>query len=48
MRIPPYWVKGSYTGLNERGREQTFDAFGWSFSSADAARADAAARARRA
>ena len=47
MRIPPYWSKGTYTGADRNGREDTFSAWGWSFDSVAEAESDAAARAKR-
>lgn len=48
MRIPPYWARGRYTATSDGDRPQVFTAFGWSFSSAEEAAADAESRARRA
>jgi hypothetical protein len=47
MRIPRHWVRGEFTGPDRTGRQATFLAWGWSFESLAAARADAVARARR-
>lgn len=47
MRIPPYWSKGWHTGVDRRGRECSYQAWGWSFESPEAARSEAEARARR-
>ncbi len=47
MNIPPFWAKGRHEATDRRGRRQTFLACGWSFSSLEEARNDAAARARR-
>ena len=47
MRIPPYWSKGTHTGTDRNGREQTFWAWGWSFNSMAEAENDAVARAKR-
>lgn len=46
MKIPPYWARGWHEGFDERGRPRVFTVFGWSFSSPEEARANAAARAR--
>lgn len=47
MRIPPYWAKETHTGLDRKGRQQSFAAYGWSFESLAAAKNDALARAGR-
>lgn len=47
MRIPPYWVRESYTGHDTNGQPQTFVAWGWSFQSREEAQDDGRARARR-
>lgn len=47
MRIPPYWSKGTYTGTDRNGRDETFGAWGWSFDSLAGAESDAVARAER-
>jgi hypothetical protein len=47
MRIPKYWAKAAYTGRDLRGKERTFRAWGWSSKSLDAAKDDAAVRARK-
>lgn len=47
MRVPPYWAKGTITGSDQRGKEHTFWAWGWSFASFAEAREDAVARAKR-
>ncbi|MBN2291203.1 MAG: hypothetical protein JXM70_02185 [Pirellulales bacterium] len=47
MRIPPYWSRGTFTGTNQKGREETFRAWGWSFDSLAEAQNDAVARAKR-
>lgn len=47
MRIPPYWTRGEYTGVNPKGKEMTFTAWGWSFESISDARKDAIERANR-
>jgi hypothetical protein len=46
MRIPPYWAKGTYAGTDRKGKDQTFWAWGWSFTGLAAAKEDAIARAR--
>jgi hypothetical protein len=46
MRIPPFWEKGKYTGIDRNGKECCYSAWGWSFESPEAARADALRRAR--
>lgn len=47
MRIPPYWSKGTYTGTDLSGRDETFVAWGWSFDSLADAESEADARAKR-
>ena len=47
MRIPPYWTRGEYTGVNAKGKEMKFTAWGWSFESISDARKDAVERANR-
>jgi hypothetical protein len=47
MRIPPYWVKETYTGQDSTGREHTFHAWGWSLADPDEARQQAATKAKR-
>ncbi len=47
MRLPNYWAKESFTGTDDRGRQQTFVAWGWSFNNIDEARQEARNRASR-
>ena len=47
MRIPPYWARQTHREAGPDGKERAYDAWGWSFASMDAARTDAADRARR-
>ena len=47
MRIPRYWARGYCSGVDRQGKEQTFQACGWSSDSFAAAEAVAAARAKR-
>lgn len=47
MRIPPYWAKGRFTARDRDGREQVFEAFGWSFESNEAAAQEGRQRAER-
>lgn len=47
MRIPKHWTKASYTGADLDRKEITCSAWGWSFDSLSAAKADALSRARR-
>ena len=47
MKIPPYWTKGNHTATNNKGKQQSFWAWGWSFESLVAAKQDAIARAKR-
>ena len=47
MKIPPYWAKSRYEGTDHRGHSQSFAASGWSFSSLQEAKDEAAARAKR-
>ncbi|MHC4354521.1 MAG: hypothetical protein ACYS0H_17595 [Planctomycetota bacterium] len=47
MRIPRYWARGSHAGVDPRGQEQVFRAWGWSFNSLAGAKEEARARARR-
>jgi hypothetical protein len=47
MRIPRHWAKGSYTGRDRAGNPRTFQAWGWSSSSLEAARSAGEAAARR-
>ncbi|HNS18941.1 MAG TPA: hypothetical protein PKH24_00505 [Sedimentisphaerales bacterium] len=47
MRIPRHWTKGSYTGQDDKGKEVTYSAWGWSLDSLAAAKEDAIARAKR-
>lgn len=48
MRIPPYWSKENYSGIDKKGKERLYTAWGWSFDSQAAAQAAATERARRA
>lgn len=47
MRIPRYWAKEDYSGVNRQGKDRAFSAWGWSFNSLGEARDAARARARR-
>lgn len=47
MRIPQYWARGTYTGLDRNGRQVRFTAFGWSFTHYGEAKEYAIARAKR-
>jgi len=47
MRIPRYWAKGDYAGVNQQGKDRAFSAWGWSFNSLSEAKDEARARARR-
>lgn len=47
MRLPNYWARETFTGTDNRGRQHTFSAWGWSFESMDEARQEAKARAQR-
>ena len=47
MNIPPFWARARHDGVDARGRPLTFLASGWSFSSLQEAKEEAAARARR-
>ncbi len=47
MRIPQYWAKENYTGVNRKGRELSFWAWGWSFNSLTGAKEEAKVRAKR-
>ncbi len=47
MRIPPYWVKETYTDRGPDGTKQTFSAYGWSFESEADARERAEAHAKK-
>ncbi len=47
MRIPPYWVKGTYTDRGPDGTQETFSAYGWSFKSEEHARERAEKHAKK-
>lgn len=47
MRIPPYWVTDSYSGMDAAGQERRFYAWGWSFESEAEARKMAREKATR-
>lgn len=47
MRIPRHWAKGTYSDVDQKGRKQSFWAWGWSFDSLAAAKGEATARAKR-
>ncbi len=48
MKIPAYWAKGCWSGLDRRGKEIRVEAWGWSGESREAARVRGEERARRA
>ena len=47
MRIPRYWARGNHAGVDRRGQETAFWAWGWSFNSLTQAKEEAKARAKR-
>jgi hypothetical protein len=47
MHIPPFWSKQSYSGIDRKGKERCYAAWGWSFESQAAAQQIAAERVRR-
>jgi hypothetical protein len=47
MKIPPFWAKETFKGLDRKGKELAFSAWGWSFDSINDAKKAALARARK-
>ena len=47
MRIPPFWSKQTCSGIDRKGKERFYAAWGWSFESQEAAQQAAAERVRR-
>ena len=47
MRIPPYWQRGTYTDIDDKGNQRSFVAWGWSFKSQQEAEREGQDRARR-
>lgn len=47
MKIPRYWTKGTFSTVDADGHKHTFEAWGWSSDSVEAAREHGAQRAQR-